>query len=369
MKFVFWQNIVSIHQNAFIKALCARGNDVTLVVQEELTPDRQADGWEVPDMGGANVIVAPGEKEMEALLADHEARQVFSGIDAYPMVYRAFKRAVAMGCDVSVMMEPYQWQGVKGALRRGKYMLHALRYGRSISRIFATGDLGVRAFRKAGFPKEKLFQWGYFTEQTEGTAKERKGLPRIIFVGSIDERKNILGLVEAATGNENLFSDFLIAGGGPLETELKERIAAHPKIHYLGRVKNTAVPDLLAASDLLVLPSRFDGWGAVVNEALGQGTRVLCSDACGAAAMLDGEFNGGTFKASSQESLNERLAYWLAKGPLSLDTRDEIRDWAAENISGERAARYFSEALSSLSADNQLFTPTPQAPVRGKGRT
>lgn len=344
MKFLFWQNVVSIHQSAFLKAL-SQEHEVTLVAAEKITVTRIADGWSVPDMGNTEIIVAPQETVIDRLLKDNsDTQHVFSGIDAYPMVYKAFRMAVKRGLNVSVMMEPYQWQGVKGFARRVKYSLHALRYGRHISHLFATGELGVRAFRKAGFDPEKIHMWGYFTEQPVEvvTVNER---PRMIFVGSIDARKNILNLVDAAKGCSNLYDEFLIVGSGPLVPELKVKIKDEPKIHYLGSVPNGKVGKLISCSDLLVLPSLFDGWGAVVNEALAQGTRVLCSDNCGASSLLDNDSMGGCFKVGDSEDLADKLRFWLEKGALKKEQRTEIREWAEVNLSGGNAADYFSNVI------------------------
>lgn len=368
MKFIFWQNVISIHQSAFIKAL-AKEHDVTLVAEEEITDQRRADGWSVPNMGEAKIILNPDDAAINALLSCIDARQVFSGIDAFPMVFKAFKSAVKRGCDISVMMEPYQWQGAKGFLRRCKYAWFFKKYGNHISRIFATGDLGVRAFRKAGFPAHKLYQWGYFTEQVATDIIYENAKPKIIFVGSIDTRKNILSLVAAAGECRNLYEELLIVGGGPLEPELKNAIASNRKIHYLGRLRNQAVGELIASCDLLVLPSLFDGWGAVVNEALLQGTRVLCSDNCGASALLDGETRGGVFQLSKPESLQETLTYWLGKGALTADERKGIISWAEKNISGETAAEYFKKRMTGQAADIPWLTPPPKKKHCKEGQT
>jgi glycosyltransferase involved in cell wall biosynthesis len=43
---------------------------------------------------------------------------------------------------------------------------------------------------------------------------------------------------------------------------------------------------IFQSSDIFVLPSRYDGWGVVVNQALGAGLPIICSDAVGAAPDL-----------------------------------------------------------------------------------
>ena len=51
-------------------------------------------------------------------------------------------------------------------------------------------------------------------------------------------------------------------------------------------MSNEQVRQELLKSDVLILPSKFDGWGCVVNEALQCGLRVIVSDACGAHSLI-----------------------------------------------------------------------------------
>ena len=74
------------------------------------------------------------------------------------------------------------------------------------------------------------------------------------------------------------FSRLDIIGRGPLETEVERRASACAQFHFLGVKTNREVQERMRAGDLLVLPSLYDGWGTVVNEALQNGMRVLCSD-------------------------------------------------------------------------------------------
>lgn len=351
MKFIFWQNIISIHQSAFLKAL-AEEHEVTLVVEQELDNQRKNESWNIPDMGASHIIIAPSDKQIEKLFENNSIYHIFSGINAYPMVYKAFKMAVKRNYNISVMAEPYDWTGLRGKLRRLKYMMLFARYGRYIDHFFTTGNYGIKCYRKAGFPLWKLHQWGYFTEQTTTLSPAVNGSPKIIFVGKIDTRKNILSLISALNEIPELYEDAYIIGTGPLVKELKIAIGENPKIHYLGALPNNEVKQLIGQCDLLVLPSQFDGWGAVVNEALFQGTRVLCSDMCGAGILLDGDKRGGVFQLN-ESALKQELKRWLIKGPLSLLDRTEIKKWAETSISGEVASDYFVEKLN----DNEIIVP------------
>lgn len=360
MRFVFWQNVVSIHQSAFIKAL-AENHDVTLVAAEELDNERRKEKWSIPSMGKAKIFINPDNVMMEQLLNATEVQHVFSGINGYPMVYKAFKKAVGRGYKVAVMAEPYEWAGLKGWMRKQMYRWLFIRYGKNISHLFATGNMGVECYVKSGFPRNKIHQWGYFTEMPDLAIQSYQGrlLPNLIFIGKIDGRKNILDLVRSAIPLKDSFNRFEIIGTGSLEKELCDMISDIPNIKYLGAVANKKIAGHLVDADLLILPSLFDGWGAVVNEALQQGTRVLCSDRCGAMALLDGEIRGGTFPLGEENGLSDRLRHWISKGPLASETREEIVNWARENITGAVASHYFEGVIKGRKSIMPAFTPPP----------
>ena len=93
MKFLFWQNMISIHQTALLNALASK-HQVTLAVQRAFEEERTDSGWKIPDMGNVHLELSPDEQRIHQLILSNEtAIHVFSGIDAYPMVFRALHPA------------------------------------------------------------------------------------------------------------------------------------------------------------------------------------------------------------------------------------------------------------------------------------
>ena len=131
MKFLFWQNMISIHQTALLNAFASK-HQVTLAVQRAFEEERTDSGWKIPDMGNVHLELSPDEQRIHQLILSNEtAIHVFSGIDAYPMVFRAFKQCIQLKRTTLIYMEPYQTGGISGQLRRLKYALLYLKYGNS----------------------------------------------------------------------------------------------------------------------------------------------------------------------------------------------------------------------------------------------
>src|SRR4051812_30473642 len=163
MTFVFWQNMLSIHQSSFLRSLAAE-HEVIVVAEEELGQGRIKEGWNIPNYGKAKVVLADDNILISRFLELENATHVFSGMNAYPRVHKAFKIAIKRNYNIGISSEPFEYLGLKGSVRALKYLFFRLRYGSSIKFILAIGPHANRCFRKVCFPTMKIFDWAYFTE-------------------------------------------------------------------------------------------------------------------------------------------------------------------------------------------------------------
>jgi glycosyltransferase involved in cell wall biosynthesis len=135
----------------------------------------------------------------------------------------------------------------------------------------------------------------------------------------------------------------VFAGEGPLRSELEAEARAlglSDHVRFLGFTNQTQLPDVYCASDLMVLPSEYEPFGVVVNEAMLCGCPVVVSDRVGAHEDLiaPGQ-NGFVFRLGDVEALAEILRENLA----ALDklrvfdeaARRRMQSWSpADNIDG-----------------------------------
>ena len=71
-----------------------------------------------------------------------------------------------------------------------------------------------------------------------------------------------------------------------MEKQLAEKIAKRERIFHLGFKNQAEVRDFYHAADLLFVPSEYETWGLVVNEAFACGLPALVTDTCGVAGDL-----------------------------------------------------------------------------------
>ncbi|SEG64381.1 Glycosyltransferase involved in cell wall bisynthesis [Thermomonospora echinospora] len=118
--------------------------------------------------------------------------------------------------------------------------------------------------------------------------------PLILTVGRLAGQKGLPTLLDAAAGWARRTPRPLvaIAGDGPLEGELRARIEAEDlPVRLLGR--RSDVPGLLAAADVAVVPSVWEGQPLIVQEILRAG-RPLVATRVGGIPLMVGAEDAGT---------------------------------------------------------------------------
>ena len=169
----------------------------------------------------------------------------------------------------------------------------------------------------------------------------RNGLPPswrrvLLFVGRLAPVKNLLWLLERMAGLPR-DTGLVLVGDGPMRDELLaavEKLGLSGRVRFDGKVEGNEVYKRMAAADLLVLPSIFEPYGAVVGEALQWGTPVLVSGQVGAKALVN-DSNGVVFDVADIASFNgkvERALCINADGAslLSVLLEDAVEKFAAE---------------------------------------
>jgi glycosyltransferase involved in cell wall biosynthesis len=110
-----------------------------------------------------------------------------------------------------------------------------------------------------------------------------------LFVGRLDDQKGLIPFFHQLPRllEELPQHDFLLVGDGPLYArlvDLARQLEVGQRIHFAGW--QAAIPPLMAAADLLVLPSRWEGMPNVVLEAMAAARPVVAASAEGVSELL-----------------------------------------------------------------------------------
>lgn len=196
------------------------------------------------------------------------------------------------------------------------------------------------------------------TPTARKTARASLDIPEdALAVGTVCRLVNLKGiddLLGAAPGLLDRFPNlyFLVAGSGPESDRLAEAgRAISERIRFVGRVEST--PDFFAALDVFAFPSRYEGFGLAVAEALTSGLPVVGSDVGAIKEMLESSGGGTVVPQSDPPALSNAIAAYLEDPSARATAGSAGREFAIRELSLEAMIARFEAAYRGDSGGEQ----------------
>lgn len=356
MLLLFFQNCLSPHQIPYIKEIChdARVEKVYLITPRTDYEMRTEMGWDSSQLlkeTSVTYYLRPSDEELKKLLQEKGVIALFTGIRADKDVFRWFKLSLGFHVKRGIITEAPLVYSKPLLFHYARFLLQDYGFVKSIHYVFSIGALTVKYY-SFWSKKWEVFPFAYCTEYGEEEKQKTFTLPdyqhaRFLFVGSVDKRKNVGIILKASLSLRGNFVLDVIGDGlerkrleGYVTTKQIQRIA------FLGKMAMQQVHEIMPRYDVLILPSRYDGWGAVVNEALQRGLYVICSDKCGAKDLLQDAKCGCVFHSGNHKQLAAIMEHCCSHISEIRANKGFRREWAERCISGKVIARYMVDCLS-----------------------
>ncbi|MTT32157.1 glycosyltransferase [Terrilactibacillus sp. BCM23-1] len=122
---------------------------------------------------------------------------------------------------------------------------------------------------------------------------------KVLFVGRLDKQKGIDILLKFVMKYKNQNFHFYIIGNSVLDNQY---IEFPSNTSYLGKIDNSYIDDYYQASDVVIIPSRWEGFGLVAIEAMKNKKAIIVSNR-GALPELVNNDNGFVFDIDNIQSL------------------------------------------------------------------
>jgi glycosyltransferase involved in cell wall biosynthesis len=142
-------------------------------------------------------------------------------------------------------------------------------------------------------------------------------IPRFLFVGSLNERKNPLGLLKACAPFLKANRCTLALAGqfdptGEYGMAFRREVEVLPKIEYLGFLGRDELAAEFAKSSALVLPTFEDNCPMVVLEAMAAGLPVAASRVGGVPDLVDHQITGLLFDPENLENMANCIEFLIS---------------------------------------------------------
>lgn len=187
--------------------------------------------------------------------------------------------------------------------------------------VWVSSSGGMAMMRELGIPAERIALlpsvvgndwWATHRERADRQAVRRdwgvpEDIPLVLFCGKLQPWKRPQDVLRALASADISQAHLVYVGVGPLQGNLEAeaaKLGLAARTQFLGFRNQSQLPPIYSAADILVLPSAYEAFGLVVNEAMLCGCPVVVSDRVGAKYDLvrEGE-TGFVYPCGDVESL------------------------------------------------------------------
>ncbi len=312
--------------------------------------------WVALHQSGEDTTAAPPitYRALPDLLRTGNFDAVYVGGYYFRDAWRAFLLARRYDIPLLLSTDAHSldsWRVQSPPRRALKRMLLRQIYRRA-ARVLAGSSGTVTFLESLGVPREHILLAGNMVNNDWWIARASKvdrravrqswNIPEeaaiALFCGKLQPWKRPLDALEAFA-RMNLRNAFLVfAGDGPMLAELQVRaghLGVAERVRWLGFINQSQLPAVYTACDLLLLPSSYEPFGLVVNEAMLCGCPAIISDQVGAKFdLLSDSQTGFVYPCGNIELFSERLRYLIANSParrqMATSARERMSKWRPE---------------------------------------
>ena len=257
---------------------------------------------------------------------------------------------------------PHALSGIRVAERHSKWHLWLDRWTQQMVERYVCVSESVAQFSAThgGLPKDRLvvIPNGIDSDAIASTSPAdlsefgiAPGRKAVTFVGRLEPQKGLLWLLETAVQWLPRLPDhdLLLVGDGQQRLQLErqaERLGIAKRVHMVGWRPD--VLEILAASQLLVLPSKWEGMPNVVLQAMALGLPVLATNVEGIRELLGDLATPQTVGFGESQAFTERMVAILSENSEARHLGTENRVRARRKLSLTEMVRAYEELWESL---------------------
>ncbi len=369
---VFWLSKYPRSIAGTIKYLSLRYNVTCLCYDKSIFENREKMGWEYDNLDKVNFIYMSSVSNKNDFVIEfvkqHEVDTFHfvmgirgGGINTFVRKYLLRNKR----CKVGMIAERptmYNMSFVQKMLSFLCYSLLGIYYSSRIKCLLAMGTLGVRAYSSMFWDHGNIYPYLYHKVSNDVKFPSLEvdfSRIRMLYVGQFNKRKGIDLLLDVLDKVDNGNWQLDIVGAtGDLEKVVLEKSLKNANINYLGVWKSSEVSSLISSYDVCIVPSRYDGWGMVVMEALEAGIGVITTDTTGSKDLVIGSQAGEVVAASDFDALSKVINKILKDPSVLVEWKQKARQYKLK-ISDDTIGTYVEKVIGFVENEIRIKPSCP----------
>lgn len=331
---------------------------VHYVFNNDFREERKATKWDDGDYGKAHLHLLYKEKNEEDAIAEifREHSTDIHLINGFSSLITKKIKSFIIGGNVEigflserpVLMGNWLEHHIRAIYFSWKYASIRRTFFHSTKVVLPLGMLGVRTFNKYGWPMDRMFPFMYNPVLKCITPKYYTSHHplRFLYVGRFYYKtKGVDTLMKATNYLHGEWELHMVGGYGKNANEVITWAESHPHVQYLGSWSSPSIVSHLIDYDVVVIPSKYDGWNLLVNEALHAGIGAIATDQTTSHEVIENSEAGMVVKANNPKALSSAMQY-------AIDNPKSVIEWKQRatrfcpNISTEKVGQYLLDIIN-----------------------
>jgi phosphatidylinositol alpha-mannosyltransferase len=199
-------------------------------------------------------------------------------------------------------------------------------------------------------------------ERAVPVARWQDGIPNILFVGRIEDRKGLIHLLKAfrLVRRSGHSARLLVVGSGPQEREARRYVMTRglQNVVFLGRVTDSEKAQLFRTADVFVSPATGrESFGIVLLEAMAAGAPIVCSDIHGYKGVVQRDRQALLVPPRNHKAMAAAISKLLAnpelRARMAANGRERAGQFSWEHVTA-KVDEYYGFVIRRLAAQGQL---------------
>lgn len=209
------------------------------------------------------------------------------------------------------------------------------------------GRLGVDENKEYGWQDEKLYPFMYdpvdcVTDKNIYSVKEPM---KFLYVGRFSRytkgTDTLVKALDLVTSDKNLYSIDFVGGYGDMKDEVISWTQRNENAAFLGSWNSMDVGNNMKKYDVCIVPSKFDGWNLLINEAMRAHIGVIATDQAVSHELVENSGAGIVVKAGKPKAMAKAIEY-------AVENPGEVAEW-------KQKAKEYSPKISSESVGDYVI--------------
>lgn len=358
---IFWfDSPPKVGKGAFNYVANNWGNSVYYVFNNDFRQERKNNNWDDGDFGKAHIIrLYASENEQKTIIAIFEAHpnaiHIVNGFTS--KITKKIKSILLKDKNIrlAILSERPNYLGIgtpeyyfRKLYYKIYYRLIYNKFAPYVKVLLPLGQKGGNAYRKYGWPDHIMFPFMYNPQLKDLSSNSGSGFHtplRFLYVGRFYCRtKGIDTLIKATHFLQGVWHLDLVGGYGKDAELVHEWIKNDPNISFIGSWDSLQVVNNMQCYDVVIVPSKYDGWNLLVNEAIHAGVGVIVSDEAVSDEVISTSNAGMVVKANNTQQLAQAMQLVINDPELCVKWKQNARNFVA-NISTETVGCYLISIL------------------------